>query len=56
MHMMFTQEEVSWIDTKKFGWPIKQGCPEKIRKSIEGKRKKIDNQFAGGVADGHKHK
>ena len=44
MHLLFTDEERMWIDAKVFGWRIKEGCPEKIRKSIEEKKKKSDNQ------------
>lgn len=47
MHMLFTSEELKWIDTKTFGWPIKKECPEKIRKSIEQKLNVIANQFKG---------
>lgn len=45
MHMFFTDDELEWIDTSKFGCPIIDGCPENIRKSIEEKKKKIDNQM-----------
>ena len=44
MHMLFTDEEREWMDTKKFGMPIKKGCPDKIRKSIEKKKRIIDSQ------------
>jgi hypothetical protein len=43
--MIFIEEERIWIDTKTFGWPIKEGCPESIRKSIEEKKKKINEQM-----------
>lgn len=45
MHMFFTEEELKWIDGKKFGAPVKKGCPESVRKSIEKKRKIINSQF-----------
>lgn len=45
MHIVFTEEEKEWIDMKKFGCPIIDGCPENIRKSIEEKKEKIDNQM-----------
>lgn len=44
MHLLFSEEELRWIDVYKFGWPIKNGCPENIKKSIERKKKLLDNQ------------
>lgn len=44
MHMMFSEEELYWVNTQVFGWPIKNGCPRKIKQSIERKKKMIDNQ------------
>lgn len=52
MHMIFTEEEKRWIVVNKFGWPIKSGCPSKIKKSIEKKKNEIKNQFKGGAANG----
>lgn len=45
MHIIFTEEEKRWIDTKKFGWPIKEDCPEEIKKRIEKKKSAIDSQY-----------
>lgn len=45
MHMIFTEEEKKWIDKNKFGWPIIEGCPERIRDNIEQKKKKIEFQM-----------
>lgn len=44
MHMIFTDEEKRWISMNVFGWPIKKGCPDSIRKSIEKKKKIIEQQ------------
>ena len=51
MHMIFTEEELEWINTREFGWPIKDRCPENIRAIIETKKKAIDNQFGGDHAN-----
>lgn len=45
MHMIFTKEELVWIESDKFGWPIKRGCPQEIRKSITAKKEKLDKQM-----------
>ena len=47
MHMIFTEKEKEWIDTRKFGWPIKTGCPADIKKEIEKKKKILDEQMEG---------
>lgn len=46
MHIKFTENEREWIETDKFGWPIKKGCPESIKKSIVQKKETLDNQFS----------
>ena len=38
MIIFFTEEERKWMDTKTIGWPIKDDCPDDIRKSIEKKK------------------
>lgn len=48
MHMLFSAEELQWINTGKYRWPIKKDCPNKIRLSIERKKEIIDNQFKRG--------
>lgn len=53
MHMIFTEEELRYIDTKQFGFPVKKDCPEKIRKSIEKKKRILDKQMEG-VFDGRR--
>lgn len=45
MHIIFTDEEKRWVNTKTFGWPIKDGCPDGIRKSINEKKKLLDEQI-----------
>ena len=45
MHVIFTDEEKEWIHTDKMNWPIKKGCPKKIKESIENKKNKIKSQF-----------
>lgn len=47
MHMYFTDEELEWIDTSKFGFPIIDGCPEEIRDSIEKKKEQLNSQKKG---------
>lgn len=44
MHILFTDTEKKWIDTKKFGWPILEGCPKDIEEAINKKKQIIDNQ------------
>ena len=41
MHMLFSDREKEWINMKVFGWRIKQGCPDDVRKSIEKKLNEI---------------
>lgn len=49
MHVIFTDEEKRWIDRSSWGWLIKAGCPENIRKAIERKKQMIAKQKIGGV-------
>lgn len=44
MHIIFSEEEKKWIDTRTFGFPIKEGCPAKIRESINKKKAALDSQ------------
>lgn len=44
MHIMFSDAERNWMDMKKFGCPIKAGCPADIRRSIEKKKKLLKKQ------------
>lgn len=44
MHIIFTEEERKWIYTERFGFPIKKGCPEKIKKNIEKKKELLNRQ------------
>lgn len=44
MHLIFTDEERMWCKTDEIGWPIKSGCPEKIKKSIEHKKEVLNTQ------------
>lgn len=37
MTVIFTEEERMWIEIDKFDWKIKDGCPTKLKKSIERK-------------------
>ena len=48
MHIIFSKEELNWIDTDKWGWKIKKGCPDSIRKSIEKKKYYLNNQNISG--------
>lgn len=45
MHIIFTEQELKWIDTKIWGWKIKKDCPSDIRKRIEKKLKRLDHQL-----------
>lgn len=45
MHLIFSEDEKVYIDTKNFGWLIKKECPQKIRKTIERKKKLLDEQM-----------
>lgn len=47
MHLIFTDEELDNIYTRKFGWPIKDKCPQNIRESIERKKKLLEDQKRG---------
>jgi len=47
MHMLFSDSEKKWIYLDKFGWPIKSGCPDSIRKSIAKKKQAIIEQRKG---------
>ncbi len=44
MHIMFTDDEWKWMDTKKFGCPIKSGCPDNIRRSLKKKKELLKKQ------------
>ena len=44
MHILFSDEEKKWIELRVLGWPIKKNCPDKIRRSIEAKKKEIERQ------------
>lgn len=46
MHIMFSDSERRWMDTKMFGCPIIKGCPDNIRRSIEKKKKLLKKQEA----------
>lgn len=37
MHVMFTEEELQWINKKRFSWTVMSGCPQKLRTSIDRK-------------------
>ena len=37
MHMIFSKDELKWVDTRALEWKIKRGCPEEIKVSIEKK-------------------
>ena len=45
MHVLFSEEELEWVNKKTFGWPIKDGCPDTIRKAIRKKKQLIANQM-----------
>jgi len=45
MHLQFSDEEKKWIELKKFGWPVKEGCPKDVEKSIQRKKKLLNEQM-----------
>lgn len=51
MHIIFSEEELLWIDTRKFAWPIKDGCPDEVRVSILEKKKLLDSQMEEAKAE-----
>ena len=44
MHMIFSKEEKQWMNMNVFGCPIKENCPDHIKKSIKRKKDIIDKQ------------
>lgn len=44
MHVLFTENEKAWIMLRTFGWPIKTGCPDEIRQSIQRKKRILESQ------------
>ena len=40
MTIYFTEQEIEWIEKRKFNWTIKKGCPEEIKKRLD---KKLEN-------------
>jgi hypothetical protein len=42
MIVMFTEQEMEYIHTRRNRWTIKDGCPEAMRKRIE---KKLHNIY-----------
>ena len=55
MHMLFTDKEKEWIYVDKFGWPIKSGCPDDIKASINKKKEKINKQMEGNYGKRNLH-
>ena len=47
MYIVFSEEELEWIDKETFGWPIKPRCPKNVKKRIEIKKKTLDDQMRG---------
>ena len=41
MTIMFTEQELKWIDKELFNWKLKEGCPESIREDLEQKLKML---------------
>ena len=48
MHLLLSAEERNWCKTNTMGWPIKDGCPDKIKESIEKKKNILKDQFRKG--------
>ena len=47
MYILFTDEEMKWLNKTDFNWTIKEGCPKDIRNALERKMTILMNQ--GGV-------
>ena len=47
MHVIFTEDELEWIDKKIFNWTVKKGCPSSIKKSLEKKLKLLKEHDYG---------
>lgn len=39
MIVVFSEEEMEWIDKMPFAWKIRNGCPAKLREALQ---KKLD--------------
>lgn len=35
MQMIFSEDEMKYIDTSTFGWKAKKGCPKKIKDKLD---------------------
>lgn len=49
MHIIFSTEEMKWIDIRPFNWTVKSKCPEAIKKSIEKKLRILNENMGGGL-------
>lgn len=49
MHIIFSTEEMKWIDTRLFNWTVKNKCPEAIKKAIEKKLRILNENMGGGL-------
>lgn len=56
MHIFFTDEERKWIKIDTFGYPIKDNCPEKIKRSIKNKKRALNGQTEIITNGGHRSK
>lgn len=43
--LIFTEEELEWIDKIPYNWKIKKGCPDKLKKSIDKKLKELKKEI-----------
>lgn len=44
MHIFFTEEEQKYITKDLFGWKVKEGCPQDVKKEILKKMSAFDRQ------------
>ena len=49
MHIIFTDEEMEWLDTSKtFAWKIKDKCPQRIKEDLSKKLELLNKSKADG--------
>lgn len=53
MTIIFTEQELEWIDKKLFDWKLKDGCPDSIRSDLERKLKMLRERQGTGMGERH---
>ena len=45
MHIIFTDEEMEWLDkSKPFAWTIKDQCPQRIKEVLSKKQELLNKK------------